>query len=261
MATNRLSIGWGASVVENNMKQTELNRNLICLFHGSSTHWNKWLKCHTLLTTQSNTVMRNLHDCAQCAQTHEQLVSEGGTRPWRWFRDIVPDVLHAIRHAPISSPVLHPAARHYISSFLLSATQEMNPGNNHSTCAQMTPKHKTDRHSDFNIDSPFPLLLLHSPLPLLFPSPPSPPPSLEMCSNSKSDCHISFCRSKKKKKEGRKAMKMMISLSSSRGLSYAIYFDIPPHQLHYLTILCTEDIKSLQTGENMVAGAYSKTEC
>lgn len=34
-------------------------------------------------------------------------------------------------------------------------------------------------------------------------------------------------------------MKMMISLSSSRGLSYAICFDIPPHQLLYLTILCT----------------------
>lgn len=44
----------------------------------------------------------------------------------------------------------------------------------------------------------------------------------------------------KGKKEGRKAMKMMISLSWSRGLSHAIYFDIPPHQLLYLTILCTE---------------------
>ena len=38
-------------------------------------------------------------------------------------------------------------------------------------------------------------------------------------------------------------MEMMISLPSSRGLSYAIYFDIPPHQLLYLTILCTEDAK------------------
>lgn len=184
-------------------------------------------------------------------------------RPWRWFRDIVARCAscYQSRSNLLSSPVLHPAARHYISSFFLSATQEMNPSNNHSTCAQMTPKHKTDRHTDFSIHpSPTPPLLLDSPLSLLFPSP--LPPSLEMCSNSKSDCHISFCRSRKKKKKRgrRKAMKMMISLSSSRGLSYAIYFDIPPHQLLYLTILCTEDIKSLQTGENMVAGAYSNTE-
>lgn len=66
-------------------------------------------------------------------------------------------------------------------------------------------------------------------------------------------------------------MEMMISLPSSRGLSYAIYFDIPPHQLLYLTILCTEDAKKKkskkrkkkrcgQTGEDVVAGAYSNTE-
>lgn len=96
-------------------------------------------------------------------------------------------------------------ARHYISSFLLSATQEMNPGNNHSTCAQMTLHHKTDRHTDFSIDPSFfsPLLycwtaLCHSFSPLLL----LLLPSLEMCSNSKSDCHISFCRSRKKKRRG-----------------------------------------------------------
>lgn len=69
----------------------------------------------------------------------------------------MPDVLHAIRHAPIHSPVLHLGARRHISSFLLSATQEMNRSNNHSTCAQNDTKRKTDRHTDCNIHSPFAL--------------------------------------------------------------------------------------------------------
>lgn len=151
-------------------------------------------------------------------------------------------MLHAIRHAPISSPVRRPAARHYISSFLLSATQEMNHSNSHSTCAQMTPKHKTDRHPDFNIDSPFsPSSSAAQPSALvrLF-----PPPSSFLGNVQQFQIRLSHqFLPVKGKKEGRKAMKMMISLSSSRGLSYAIYFDIPPHQLLYLTILCTEVVK------------------
>lgn len=103
------------------------------------------------------------------------------------LQDVVPNVLHAIRHAPVSSPVLRPAPRRLYSSFLLSATQEMNPSNYRSTCAQMTPKHKNDRHTDLNIDSLFPPFLWRT------------PPPLKMCSNSKSDCHISSCRSRKKK--------------------------------------------------------------
>lgn len=61
-------------------------------------------------------------------------------------------------------------------------------------------------------------------------------------------------------------MKMMISLRESRGaLSYAICFDIPPHQLLYLTIVCTEDThmkkkKRWQTGETVDAGARSNAE-
>jgi len=103
-------------------------------------------------------------------------------------------------------------------------------------------------------------LPLHSPPPHVPLPPPTPPASsLEICCNSRSDCHISFCRSRKENKLS-KVWKIMISLSSSQGLSCAICFDIPPHQLLYLTILCREDIKSRQTGENTVAGAYSNIE-
>lgn len=173
---------------------------------------NKWLKCDTLFTTQSDAVMRNLHDCTQCAQIREQLLSEGSTQPGRWLRDIVPDVLHAIRHAPIFSPVLHPAARDYISSFLLSATQEMNPSNYHSTCTQMTLKHKTDRHADLNIDSPFPISCCSTAFCCTpSPAPPHPPARFalpwKMCSNSRSDCHISFYRSRRRRRKKKEVVK------------------------------------------------------
>ena len=56
------------------------------------------------------------------------------------------------------SPVHRSAASHYISSFLSSAAREMNPSDYHSTGAQMTLKHKTDRHTGVNIDSPFSII-------------------------------------------------------------------------------------------------------
>lgn len=34
-------------------------------------------------------------------QIRARVPSEGGARPWSWFQDVAPDVLHAIRHAPI----------------------------------------------------------------------------------------------------------------------------------------------------------------
>lgn len=159
-------------------------------------------------------------------------------------------MLHAIRHAPISlscSPTR--AARHYISSFLLSATQEMNHSNNHPTCAQMTPEHRTDRHTNFNTvththfvffcccccTALCPVILLHHP--------PSVPSSF-LVQQFQIRLSHQFLAGQGEKKRGKKSNgNDDFSLSSSRGLSYAIYFYIPPHQLLYLTILCTEDIK------------------
>lgn len=134
-----------------------------------------------------------------------------------------PDVLHAIRHAPISlscSPTR--AARHYISSFLLSATQEMNHSNNHPTCAQMTPEHRTDRHTNFNTvththfvfffccccTALCPVILLHHP--------PSVPSSF-LVQQFQIRLSHQFLAGQGEKKEGRKAMKMMISLSPQVG--------------------------------------------
>lgn len=147
-----------------------------------------------MFTPQSNAVVRNLHDCTQCAQIREQLPSEGSTQPLEDDCEILRPMCFTLSVTLQSSILFFTrAARHYISSFLLSAIQEMNPSNDHSTCTQMTLKHKTDRHADSNIDSPFAISCLprdhhHPPTPL----------SLEMCSNSRSDCHISFYRSREK---------------------------------------------------------------
>lgn len=100
--------------------------------------------------------MRNLHDCTQCAQIREQLPSEGSTQPLEDDCEILRPMCFTLSVTLQSSILFFTrAARHYISSFLLSAIQEMNPSNDHSTCTQMTLKHKTDRHADSNIDSPF----------------------------------------------------------------------------------------------------------
>lgn len=160
-----------------------------------TTHWDPWASS---VWRRRATLKPILRCCARCASLSVTLQS--------------------------SPPVLQPAARHYISSFFLSATQEMNHSNNHSTCAQMTPKHKTGRHTDFNINPP-----------------PHPTPSSFLGNVLQFQIRLSHqFLPVKGKKEGRKAMKMMISLSWSLGLSHTIYFDIPPHQLLYLTILCTE---------------------
>lgn len=205
----------------------------------------------------------NLHDCTQCAQIHKQLPSEGSTQPLEDDCEILRPMCFTLSVTLQSSILFFTrAARHYISSFLLSAIQEMNPSNDHSTCTQMTLKHKTDRHADSNIDSPFTISCL--------PCDP-PPPNPSFLGNvqqfqirlSHQFLPVKGKRIKKKKGGGRrKAVKMMISPSSSWGLSYAICFDIPPHQLLYLTILRGEEHKKkgLQAGENMVAGAYSITE-
>lgn len=117
--------------------------------------------------------------------------------------------------------------------------------------------------TDMNIDPPFPPLCYH----------PSPIPSHHTPFPRKCVLHFQIrlshqlvvsppVRKKKKKKEIRKKEWKWWFLSSSRGLLYAIYFDIPPHQLLYLTILCTQRIwekkKSQQPGENMVLGCLFK---
>lgn len=126
-----------------------------------------------MFTPQSNAVVRNLHDCTQCAQIREQLPSEGSTQPLEDDCEILRPMCFTLSVTLQSSILFFTrAARHYISSFLLSAIQEMNPSNDHSTCTQMTLKHKTDRHADSNIDSPFAISCLprdHPPPQPLFP--------------------------------------------------------------------------------------------
>lgn len=196
------------------------------------------------------TTLHNVH------KSTSYFCSTAARRPWRRLQDVVPNVLHAIRHAPISCPVLHSAARRCIlHSFYCYS--EMNPSNYHSTCAQMTPKHKNDRHTDLNIDSPFPPLSCSRTALCCYL--PTPTPTTKMCSNSKSDCHISSCRSrKKKKKEEEKQWKLWFFSLLVGNLSYTINFNIPPHKLLYLKPLWKK--KGLQTGENVAAGVCSNAE-
>lgn len=73
----------------------------------------------------------------------------------------MPDVFHATCHAPIFllfiallQATISPHSFYLLLGRWIQATH-------HSTCAQMTLKHKPDRHADLNIDSPLTHLLPH----------------------------------------------------------------------------------------------------
>lgn len=66
-----------------------------------------WLPYATLLWGMYTTLY-NVH------KSTSYFCSTAARRPWRRLQDVVPNVLHAIRHAPISCPVLHSAARRCI---------------------------------------------------------------------------------------------------------------------------------------------------
>lgn len=99
-------------------------------------------------------------------------------------------------------------------------------------------------------------LLLHSNSASYYPSPPPPP---QICAAIPDPIVTSVSAIQRRGRISEKRHQKN-PLFSGLGLSCAICFGITPHQLLYLTILCTEDIKSLQTGENMAAGVYSNTE-
>lgn len=88
-----------------------------------------------------------------------QLLFEGGRAASKTLRPMC-----FMLSVTLQSPVLS-STRLRGTIFLIPFIRysEMNLSNYYSTRAQMTPKHKNDRHTDLNIHSPFrPRLLLHS---------------------------------------------------------------------------------------------------
>lgn len=193
------------------------------LIHLIFYHWNKRLKCDTL-TSQSIIVMKNLHHCTQRTEILEQVLSEGDARPWSRFQDVAPDVLHSICHTPIF-PSCSPAGCEALYLFILFIRYSGDESQQQSFHMRSNDTQTQNWQTHW---------LQHKP-------PPHPTPSSFLGNVLQFQIRLSHqFLPVKGKKEGRKAMKMMISLSWSLGLSHTIYFDIPPHQLLYLTILCTE---------------------
>lgn len=165
------------------------------------------------------------------------------TASGRWLRDIAPDVLHAICHAPIFYPVLHPGCKtlYLFIPFICYSGDESQQRSFHMHSNDTETQNWQARRLEHRFSFRH-LLLAARP----------PPPNPSFLGNvqqfqirlSHQFLPVKGKRIKKKKGGGRrKAVKMMISPSSSWGLSYAICFDIPPHQLLYLTILRGEEHK------------------
>lgn len=170
------------------------------------------------------------------------------TASGRWLRDIAPDVLHAIRHAPIFYPVLHPGCKtlYLFIPFICYSGDESQQRSFHMHSNDTETQNWQTRRLEHRFSFHH-LLLAARP----------PPPNPSFLGNvqqfqirlSHQFLPVKGKRIKKKKRGGRrKAVKMMISPSSSLGLSYAICFDIPPHQLLYLTILRGEEHKKRPAG-------------
>lgn len=123
------------------------------------------------------------------------------TASGRWLRDIAPDVLHAIRHAPIFYPVLHPGCKtlYLFIPFICYSGDESQQLSFHMHSNDTETQNWQARQLEHRFSFHH-LLLAARP-------PPPTPLSLEMCSNSRSDCHISFYQSREKEERKKKREK------------------------------------------------------
>lgn len=184
------------------------------------------------------------------------------TASGRWLRDIAPDVLHAIRHAPIFYPVLHPGCKtlYLFIPFICYSGDESQQRSFHMHSNDTETQNWQARRLEHRFSFHHLLLAVRPPPQPLFPWKCAAIPDPIVTS-------VSTGQGKKKKEKKRGGAKKSSENDDFSLLKLGpVVCNLLRHSTSSASLFNnfaqrgTLKKKGLQAGENMVAGAYSITE-